>query len=54
VAEKTLDICDPCRDGHHQECAGTEKRKCECLVCEGERIGDEVMGDTGGNMPRHR
>lgn len=45
VTERTLDICDPCRDGVHLECATTEEHKCECLLCEAERIGANVMGD---------
>jgi len=53
MAQHTLDICDPCRDGTHLECVGDEQRKCQCLVCAGEKIGNEVMGDSGGNMPKH-
>jgi len=47
----TFRICQPCRDNHHQECDSTEEKPCACIVCEGERI---VVGDIGGNMPRHR
>jgi hypothetical protein len=32
------------------ECAGTAQRPCSCLVCDAERIGDEVMDD---NAPKH-
>ncbi len=56
MTERTLDICDPCRSpegNHHMECAGNKDRPCECLVCAGEKIGDEVMGDAGGNVPKH-
>jgi hypothetical protein len=50
--ERTLEICDPCRSegDHHMECAGTAQRPCSCLVCDAERIGDEVMDD---NAPKH-
>lgn len=58
---ETFWICEPCRnatvpgaEAHHQECAGTEKKPCDCLVCAGERIGDQVMGDSGGNMPKRK
>ena len=49
--ERTLEICDPCRADHHLECAGTNERLCACLVCEGERIGDETVGEPG--EPKH-
>jgi hypothetical protein len=49
---RTLEICDPCRDGHHAECAGNKEHKCDCLVCEGERIGDRELGNQGGNVRR--
>ncbi len=26
------------------ECATIEERHCQCIVCEGERIGDDVIG----------
>jgi hypothetical protein len=51
VTEKTLDICDPCRDGTHMECVGSKERPCQCIVCEGERIGDAVVGQPSD--PQH-
>ena len=48
-----LHVCNPCRSDHHMECASSPQMSCQCLVCAGERIGDEVMGDAGGNVPRH-
>lgn len=50
----TFRVCEPCRDNHHLECDATEKNPCDCLVCTGERIGDQVMGDAGGNVPKRR
>jgi hypothetical protein len=47
-------VCEPCRDDHHMECDGTLTKHCYCLICEGERIGDQVMGETGGNFPRRK
>lgn len=52
MTEKTLNICEPCRDDHHAECAEVNDKPCECLICVGEEIGDEVIGEVGGNMPR--
>lgn len=52
ATEHSLEICDPCREDVHGECVGTPERPCSCLVCEGERIGDRVLGQTGGNYPR--
>lgn len=51
--ERTLEICDPCRSegDHHMECAGTAQRPCSCLVCDAERIGDEVVGEP--HQPKH-
>jgi hypothetical protein len=40
-------VCNPCRDQHHLECEGTEEKPCLCLVCDGERIGDAVIGQPG-------
>jgi hypothetical protein len=51
MTEKTLDVCDPCRHGDHMECATADERRCQCLVCEGERIGDQIVGEP--NEPRH-
>jgi hypothetical protein len=45
VTERTLDVCDPCRSGDHLECATVEDRKCQGIVCEAQRIGDNVIGD---------
>jgi hypothetical protein len=50
---RTLEICDPCRSegDHHMECAGTMARPCSCLVCDAERIGDEMVGEP--SEPKH-
>ena len=42
---QTLDICDSCRHDAHHDCAGSRERRCDCIVCEGERIGDAVVGE---------
>lgn len=51
---ETIWVCQPCRDGTHLECDSSKEKSCQCIICEGERIGDQVMGDTGGNMPRRK
>jgi hypothetical protein len=45
-------MCDPCYNGTHLECVGTKERPCNCLVCEGERIGDQVLGQP--SEKKHR
>jgi hypothetical protein len=49
----TYRVCQPCRDGTHMECDNSKEKPCGCLVCEGERIGDRIVGELDGNMPRH-
>ena len=51
MTEATFDVCDSCRHGAHHDCAGNKERKCDCIVCEGERIGDQVVGEPG--EPKH-
>ena len=44
-------ICTPCKSDHHMECESTKEKPCDCIVCLGEEIGDQVVGDWS---PRRR
>jgi hypothetical protein len=50
-SQQELQICDWCLRGAHHDCAGTKERPCQCIICEGERIGDRVIGQP--NDPPH-
>ena len=47
TTERTLALCRPCLDGTHPECEGSASKPCDCIVCEGERIGDRMVGEPG-------
>ncbi len=48
---EALHICNPCREGAHLECVSSPQMSCQCIICEGNRIGDEVVGEPG--EPKH-